>query len=142
MRKLRQAFCPEQRSQILRQLRIGSYIFFSLACRPEGTWSVACRLVLYDLQSTSISAWKCGLKLLYAGQLPRKRVQRQLFFASYGKSDNDAAEDESWSGPPRDPPPPDGPRLYCILATLTSRSRCTRRHRRSRIRNMLSPSVH
>ena len=48
----------------------------------------------------------------------RQIARRQLFHASSGTSDAKAGEDEKWSGPARDPPPSDAPRLYCILGDI------------------------
>ncbi|KAK3721977.1 hypothetical protein LTR37_002793 [Vermiconidia calcicola] len=48
----------------------------------------------------------------------RKIVRRQLYHATDGTADEEIDEDEIWSGPLRDPPPPDAPRLYCILGDL------------------------
>lgn len=60
----------------------------------------------------------------------RKTVRRQLFHrstpdpilatatATVTDNDNDDPDGETWSGPPRDPPPLDAPRLYCILGDL------------------------
>ena len=48
-------------------------------------------------------------------------VRRQLFYATDGgpdKAENSVADEETWSGPPRDPPPLDAPRLYCILGDI------------------------
>jgi tetratricopeptide (TPR) repeat protein len=53
----------------------------------------------------------------------RKTIRRQLFYQTNDKAgqidyDVEAEEDETWSGPPRDPPPLDAPRLYCILGDI------------------------
>ena len=48
-------------------------------------------------------------------------VRRQLFYATGGgpdQAESEVKEDETWTGPPRDSPPPDAPRLYCILGDL------------------------
>ncbi|KIW02216.1 uncharacterized protein PV09_06371 [Verruconis gallopava] len=48
----------------------------------------------------------------------RRLTRKQLFHATSG-NDEDVDEDtETWSGPARDPPPSDAPRLYCILGDL------------------------
>ncbi|KAF2089592.1 TPR-like protein [Saccharata proteae CBS 121410] len=47
----------------------------------------------------------------------KKIVRRQLFHATDG-NDDAADEDEKWEGKPRDPPPGDAPRLYCILGDV------------------------
>ena len=51
----------------------------------------------------------------------RKLIRRQLFHKAGGEpdiSDNAVDDDDSWSGLARDPPPPDAPRLYCILGDI------------------------
>ena len=51
----------------------------------------------------------------------RRIVRRQLYHKTGGGSqepENDVEEDELWSGPPREPPPLDAPRLYCILGDI------------------------
>ncbi|KAL1650049.1 hypothetical protein SLS58_001427 [Diplodia intermedia] len=48
----------------------------------------------------------------------RLTVRRELFHATDG-DDDAAGEDEKWEGAPRDPPPGDAPRLYCILGDIT-----------------------
>ena len=51
----------------------------------------------------------------------RKLLRKQLFYATNRgpeKPESDSGEDENWSGLPRDPPPPDAPRLYCILGDI------------------------
>ena len=51
----------------------------------------------------------------------RMVIRRQLFCqtnGSPGQPDYDIGEDETWSGPARDPPPLDAPRLYCILGDI------------------------
>jgi tetratricopeptide (TPR) repeat protein len=51
----------------------------------------------------------------------RKLIRRQLFNKTNGGQDQpdaELADDETWSGPARDPPPLDAPRLYCILGDI------------------------
>lgn len=51
----------------------------------------------------------------------RKIVQRQLYHRTDGgtkKPEEEVSDEETWSGPPRDPPPLDAPRLYCILGDI------------------------
>ena len=48
----------------------------------------------------------------------RKVVRKQLFQATKGQCDDEAGEDQTWAGRPRDPAPPDAPRLYCILGDI------------------------
>lgn len=51
----------------------------------------------------------------------RSIVRRLLFHATNGgpgKPESEVSEDETWGGPPRDPPPGDAPRLYCILGDV------------------------
>lgn len=51
----------------------------------------------------------------------RKLLRRQLFHATAVASDTPGSTDdesETWSGAPRDPPPADAPRLYCILGDI------------------------
>lgn len=51
----------------------------------------------------------------------KKIVRRQLYHATGGRKDDpetQIADDESWEGPERCPPPPDAPRLYCILGDI------------------------
>ena len=55
----------------------------------------------------------------------KKIIRKQLYHASNGadtdraKTDNNEEPDlEEWTGPPRDPPPVDAPRLYCILGDI------------------------
>ncbi|KAL9062538.1 MAG: hypothetical protein Q9157_008835, partial [Trypethelium eluteriae] len=55
----------------------------------------------------------------------KKIVRRQLFHASNGGDSASGGEDEEkaldaeeWTGPARDPPPADAPRLYCILGDI------------------------
>ena len=51
----------------------------------------------------------------------RKVVRRQLFHKTDGGPDRpeeEVTDDETWSGPARDPPPLDAARLYCILGDI------------------------
>lgn len=48
----------------------------------------------------------------------RKVVRKQLFRSTSGESDAIDEDVEKWEGEPRDPPPTDAPRLYCILGDL------------------------
>lgn len=52
----------------------------------------------------------------------KKIVRRQLFHSTMKTSEikNDRLDDEddTWEGPLREPPPPDAPRLYCILGDM------------------------
>ncbi|KAI9663170.1 MAG: hypothetical protein M1821_008218 [Bathelium mastoideum] len=54
----------------------------------------------------------------------RRIIRRQLFHASSGpnsslpSAEEDMLEREEWTGPVRDPPPADAPRLYCILGDI------------------------
>ncbi|KAK5175372.1 uncharacterized protein LTR77_000511 [Saxophila tyrrhenica] len=48
----------------------------------------------------------------------RQIVRRQLFAASKEGSEQDVDDNERWTGPPREPPPSDAPRLYCILGDI------------------------
>ncbi|KAF2193271.1 TPR-like protein [Zopfia rhizophila CBS 207.26] len=45
-------------------------------------------------------------------------VRRQLFHATNGNDETADLEEERWEGAPRDPPPADAPRLYCILGDI------------------------
>ncbi|KAI9715577.1 MAG: hypothetical protein M1812_005881 [Candelaria pacifica] len=47
-------------------------------------------------------------------------IRKQLFHSSNGSTLNDDDEDDegTWEGPERDPPPPNAPRLYCILGDI------------------------
>ncbi|KAF2109877.1 hypothetical protein BDV96DRAFT_604365 [Lophiotrema nucula] len=45
-------------------------------------------------------------------------VRRQLFHATNGDDGTIDVEDEKWEGAPRDPPPAEAPRLYCILGDI------------------------
>ncbi|KAI9816266.1 MAG: hypothetical protein M1827_001867 [Pycnora praestabilis] len=49
----------------------------------------------------------------------KKIVRRQLFYSAEGKDADVDAEEEQWEGEERDPPPPDAPRLYCILGDIS-----------------------
>ncbi|CAK3811627.1 TPR repeat-containing [Lecanosticta acicola] len=51
----------------------------------------------------------------------KRIVRRQLFHATNGGPDvleGEVSEEEEWTGPARDPPPLDAPRLYCILGDI------------------------
>jgi tetratricopeptide (TPR) repeat protein len=48
----------------------------------------------------------------------RKIVRKQLFHSINDESDAIDEDAEKWEGEPRDPPPTDAPRLYCILGDL------------------------
>ena len=53
----------------------------------------------------------------------RKIIRRQLFYQTNNKAgqidyDVEQEDGETWSGPPRIPPPLDAPRLYCILGDI------------------------
>ncbi|KYG43062.1 hypothetical protein M433DRAFT_374588 [Acidomyces richmondensis BFW] len=51
----------------------------------------------------------------------KRIVRRQLYHATSGPEDDPQtyiADDESWEGPERRPPPLDAPRLYCILGDI------------------------
>lgn len=51
----------------------------------------------------------------------KRVVRRQLYHATNGGPDvpeSEVSEDEEWTGPARDPPPLDAPRLYCILGDI------------------------
>lgn len=51
----------------------------------------------------------------------KRMVRRQLFHATSGGPnvpESEVSEDEEWTGPARDPPPLDAPRLYCILGDI------------------------
>ncbi|KAF1836429.1 TPR-like protein [Decorospora gaudefroyi] len=48
----------------------------------------------------------------------RKMVRRQLFHATNGNDETADLDEEKWEGPERDPPPPEAPRYYCILADI------------------------
>ncbi|KAF2479419.1 hypothetical protein BDY17DRAFT_257137 [Neohortaea acidophila] len=48
----------------------------------------------------------------------RNIVRKQLFHATDSKAEHTVDESETWSGPARQPPPTDAPRLYCILGDL------------------------
>jgi tetratricopeptide (TPR) repeat protein len=48
----------------------------------------------------------------------KKIVRKQLFHASNGDDEAVDPHEEEWNGTSRDPPPPDAPRLYCILGDI------------------------
>ncbi|KAF2870450.1 hypothetical protein BDV95DRAFT_60911 [Massariosphaeria phaeospora] len=48
----------------------------------------------------------------------KKIVNRQLFHATNGNDDIADPDQEIWEGAPRNPPPADAPRLYCILGDI------------------------
>ena len=48
----------------------------------------------------------------------KKIVRKQLFHPTNGEVEDIDEETEKWEGEPRDPPPTDAPRLYCILGDL------------------------
>jgi len=48
----------------------------------------------------------------------RKVVRKQLFHSTNGDDQHAEEDTEMWKGPSREPPPADGPRLYCILADI------------------------
>ncbi|OCL03229.1 TPR-like protein [Glonium stellatum] len=48
----------------------------------------------------------------------KKIVRRQLYHASNGSDETVDLEEEKWEGSPRDPPPADAPRLFCILGDI------------------------
>lgn len=48
----------------------------------------------------------------------RRLVRKQLFHATAGDDETADAETETWEGSPRDPPPAEAPRFYCILGDL------------------------
>lgn len=51
----------------------------------------------------------------------KRMVRRQLYHATNGGADRPEPTDddeEAWRGPERTPPPPDAPRLYCILGDI------------------------
>lgn len=45
-------------------------------------------------------------------------VRKQLFYATSGNDEDANGEKETWQGRPREPPPTDAPRLYCILGDI------------------------
>ncbi|KAF1996627.1 TPR-like protein [Amniculicola lignicola CBS 123094] len=50
----------------------------------------------------------------------RRIIRKQLFHATSGNDSAADPESETWEGPPRDPPPAEAPRLYCILGDIGS----------------------
>ena len=48
----------------------------------------------------------------------RNMVRRQLFHATSGDDEGIDLDVETWTGPVRDPPPAEAPRLYCILGDI------------------------
>ena len=48
----------------------------------------------------------------------RRMISRQLFHATNGDDATADLDSESWEGAPRDPPPAEAPRFYCILGDL------------------------
>ncbi|KAF2262175.1 TPR-like protein [Lojkania enalia] len=48
----------------------------------------------------------------------RNIVRRQLFHATNNNDDTADLEEEKWQGATRDPPPAEGPRLYCLLGDI------------------------
>ncbi|EME47701.1 hypothetical protein DOTSEDRAFT_166974 [Dothistroma septosporum NZE10] len=51
----------------------------------------------------------------------KRIVRRQLFYATKGGPDvldSNISDKEEWTGPAREPPPLDAPRLYCILGDI------------------------
>ncbi|KAF1354249.1 TPR-like protein [Lizonia empirigonia] len=50
----------------------------------------------------------------------RRMIRRQLFHASNGDDSTADLDSETWDGAPRDPPPAEAPRFYCILGDLDS----------------------
>ena len=50
----------------------------------------------------------------------KRIVRRQLNHAAHGADIDADPDEETWEGPPRDPPPADAPRLYCILGDISS----------------------
>ncbi|EON63579.1 hypothetical protein W97_02807 [Coniosporium apollinis CBS 100218] len=48
----------------------------------------------------------------------KKIIRRQLFHSAAGDDEAVDPEAEDWNGKPRDPPPADAPRLYCILGDI------------------------
>lgn len=48
----------------------------------------------------------------------RRIIRKQLFHITTGNDEKEAGDEETWAGPPRDPAPPDAPRLYCILGDM------------------------
>jgi tetratricopeptide (TPR) repeat protein len=50
----------------------------------------------------------------------RKMIRRQLFHATNGDDESADPDSETWEGAPRDPPPAEAPRFYCILGDIDS----------------------
>jgi tetratricopeptide (TPR) repeat protein len=50
----------------------------------------------------------------------RRMIRRQLFHATSGDDSTVDLDTETWEGSPRDPPPAEAPRFYCILGDLDS----------------------
>ncbi|KAJ9661461.1 hypothetical protein H2201_006492 [Coniosporium apollinis] len=48
----------------------------------------------------------------------KKIIRKQLFHSTAGDDEAADPEAEDWNGNPRDPPPADAPRLYCILGDI------------------------
>jgi tetratricopeptide (TPR) repeat protein len=48
----------------------------------------------------------------------RRMIRRQLFHATNGDDATADVDSETWEGAPRDPPPAEAPRFYCILGDL------------------------
>ncbi|KAF2639501.1 TPR-like protein [Massarina eburnea CBS 473.64] len=48
----------------------------------------------------------------------KRIIRRQLFHATSGDDAAVDLEEEKWEGAPRDPPPAEAPRLYCILGDI------------------------
>lgn len=50
----------------------------------------------------------------------RRMIRRQLFHATSGDDSNVDSDSETWEGKPRNPPPAEAPRFYCILGDIDS----------------------
>ncbi|KAJ4321631.1 hypothetical protein N0V94_002831 [Neodidymelliopsis sp. IMI 364377] len=50
----------------------------------------------------------------------RRMIRRQLFHATNGDDESADPDSETWEGAPRDPPPAEAPRFYCILGDIDS----------------------
>ncbi|KAF1952297.1 TPR-like protein [Byssothecium circinans] len=50
----------------------------------------------------------------------KRIIRRQLFHATSGDDLDADPEEEKWEGAPRDPPPAEAPRFYCILGDIDS----------------------
>jgi tetratricopeptide (TPR) repeat protein len=48
----------------------------------------------------------------------RMIIRKQLFYATSGNDGDTDDDSETWSGPAREPPPADAPRLYCLLGDI------------------------